>query len=213
MVVPGFEDSKPTSVSGDIVSVTDDLANGACRRRNLVPIAAVLIVVVMAVGWMFDGFSLVRLALPDTAVAPPDRPAVALNSVASGQQLNAWLAELEAPLDALLVQRDNMSIAASTADMAGIQRACEAGRATLPRLQKLLPSPEPALTIALQQVIDDYRFGFTYCLTGILHEDTSAIELAAVYLHRANNDLRTMMAIIARDLAASESNDSDVVQI
>jgi len=163
-------------------------------------------------GWMFHGFSLVHLMLPDSSAAP-ERAVAQTSAAADGQQLFVWLAQLEAPLDALLVQRDNMIAASTQADEMGIQRACQSGAATLPRLQKLLPGPDPVLNAALQQVIDDYRVGFGYCLSGIQRQDAAAIELAAVYLHRANNDLRTMMAIVARDLAASEPNDSAAVQI
>ncbi|MHA7664377.1 hypothetical protein [Mycolicibacterium sp. HS_4_1] len=213
MVVSNSKCREQAPGAGDIGCVTSDPVKDARQGRILLPVAATLIVVMMVVGWLFQGFSLVRVVLPDTSAAPADRTATQATSAAAGEQLYAWLAQLEAPLDALLVQRDNMVAASTQADEMGIQRACQSGAATLPRLQKLLPGPDAVLNTALQQVIDDYRFGFTYCVSGIVHHDAAAIEMAAVYLHRANNDLRTMMAIIARDLDASEPSDSDVVQI
>lgn len=212
MVVSNSKCREPASAAGDIGCVASDPVKDAREGRILLPVAAALIVVMMVVGWLFQGFSLVHLVLPDTAAAPA-RTATEATSASAGEQLYAWLAQLETPLDALLVQRDNMIAASANADETGIQRACQSGAATLPRLQKLLPGPDAVLNTALQQVIDDYGFGFTYCLSGILHHDAAAIEMAAVYLHRANNDLRTMMAIIARDLAESDPSDSDVVQI
>ncbi len=213
MVVSNSNCREPAPATGDIGCVASDPVTDARQGRILLPIAAALVVVMMVVGWMFQGLSLVRLVLPDTAAASPGRTVTEVNSATAGEQLYAWLAQLEAPLDALLVQRDNMIAASTQADETGIQRACQSGAATLPRLQKLLPGPDAVLNTALQQVIDDYRFGFTYCLSGIAHHDAAAIEMAAVYLHRANNDLRTMMAMIARDLDASQPDDSDVVQI
>jgi len=214
MLVPTSKCQETIAGSDDAACLPGDPVTHARQGRILLPISAGLIVLMMFAGWMFHGFSLVRLVLPDTSAAPPGRTtSVAANPAADGQQLYAWLAQLETPLDALLVQRVNMVAASAKADETGIQRACQSGAATLPRLQKLLPGPDAVLNAALQQVIDDYRFGFTYCLSGIVHQDAAAIELAAVYLHRANNDLRTMMATIARDLAALEPNDSDVVQI
>lgn len=213
MVVSNSKCREQAPAASDIGCVTGDPVKDARQGRILLPVAATLIVVMMVVGWLFQGFSLVRVVLPDTSAAPADRTATQVTSAAAGEQLYAWLAQLEAPLDALLVQRDNMVAASTQADEMGIQRACQSGAATLPRLQKLLPGPDAVLNTALQQVIDDYRFGFTYCVSGIVHHDAAAIEMAAVYLHRANNDLRTMMAIIARDLDASEPSDSDVVQI
>jgi hypothetical protein len=213
MVVSHSKHQEPASGAGDIGCVTGYPLKEAHQGRVLLSVAGALIVVMAVVGWMFHGFSLVRLVLPDSSATPSDRTAAVATSATAGQQLYAWLAQLEAPLDALLVQRDNISAASAKADETGIQRACQSGEATLPRLRKLLPGPDAVLNTALQQVVDDYRFGFTYCLEGIRHQDAAAIELAAVYLDRANNDLRTMMAIVARDLAASDPNESDTVQI
>lgn len=212
MVVSHSERQEPTPAVGNIGCAPGDPVKDERQGRILLPISVGLIVLMMVAGWMFHGFSLVHLMLPDTS-APPEHAVAEGSAAADGKQLYAWLAQLEVPLDALLVQRDNMIAASTQADEMGIQRACQSGAATLPRLQKLLPGPDPVLNAALQRVIDDYRFGFSYCLSGIRQQDAAAIELAAVYLHRANNDLRTMMAIIARDLAASEPNDSAVVQI
>lgn len=213
MVGPNSEGTQPSSVADDVGCVPGDPVKDDRQGRTVLSLAAVLIVVMMVVAWMFHGFSLARLILPDTAAAPPDRPAAAADFPSDGKQLYAWLAQLEGPLDALLVQRDNISTAAANADATGIQRACEAGRGTLPRLQKLLPGPDQEVNTALQRTIDDYGVGFDDCLAGVLNQDAAAIELSAVYLHRANNDLRTLMAVIARDLPDSGPNDSDVIQI
>ncbi|QPG67121.1 hypothetical protein [Mycolicibacterium mucogenicum] len=167
----------------------------------------------MLIGWMFGGFSLVRLVLPDDAVAPAKVAAAQEQTPPSSQQLHAWLAQLESPLDALLIQRDNIATAARNADMAGIQRACEAGRKVLPQLQMLLPSPDATLTTALRQTLDDFGSGFSECLAGIRNQDVADIEMASVHLYRANNDLRILMAVIARELNDVDSGNQDVVPI
>ncbi|MDR3660219.1 MAG: hypothetical protein P4L86_07435, partial [Mycobacterium sp.] len=112
-----------------------------------------------------------------------------------------------------LVVRNNIAAAAANNDSAGIQRACESGQVIVPRVQEHLPSPDSALNTALQQTLDDYRFGFNECLVGVRYQDPAGIELAAVYLHRANEDLRVAMEVIARDLDDVESTDSAVVPV
>ena len=213
MVVSACEDRDVRLVADGDVHSLGSSAKSDRQGRLLVSSTAALITAAVAVGWMFGGFSGVRLVLPDDAVAPA-RVATAQQQVPPiPQQLRAWLAELESPLDALLTQRDDIATAAANADMAGMQRACEAGQAVLPQLHTLLPSPDPTLTAALQQTLDDFGFGFSECLTGLRNQDAADIEMASVYLYRANNDLRTVMALIARALNDADSGNLDVVTI
>ena len=201
------------AVSTDEDVPSSEGLESASQGRFLALITAVLIVAATLIGWMFGGFSLVRLVLPDDAVAPAKVATAQQQAPPKSQQLHAWLAQLESPLDALLIQRDNIATAAAKSDMVGIQRACEAGQMVLPQLQTLLPSPEATLTTALRQTLEDFGSGFSECLTGIRSQGVADIEMASVYLYRANNDLRTLMALIARELNDVDSGNQDVVPI
>ena len=187
--------------------------DGVHQRQLRGMTGVALIAAPIFIGWMFGDLSSVRLGLPDDAVAPAKVATAQQQAPPTSQQLHTWLAQLDSPLDALLIQRDNMTRAAASADMAGIQRACEAGQAAVPPLQILLPSPDATLTTALRQTLDDFGSGFSECLAGIRHQDVADIEMASVYLYRANNDLRTLMAVIARVLDDADSATQDVVPI
>lgn len=213
MVERAVEDREAQSEADDDMWLSVELPQGARQGRLLVLITTALITAAMLIAWMFGGFSLVRLVLPDDAVAPTKVATGQQQAPPRSQQLHAWLAELESPLDALLIQRDAVASAAANADTAGIQRACEAGQAVLPQLQTLLPSPDATLTTALRQTLDNFNSGFSECLTGMRNQDVADIEMASVYLYRANNDLRTLMAVIARELNDADSGTQDVVPI
>jgi len=184
-------------------------------RDRLMVRSVVMVVIVMAtfVGWMFHGFSLVGLFLPDAAAAAPSAVTAQSKAQPPAQQLYAWLAQVASPLDALIVVRDRIAAAATHLDDTGIRRECDRGQAFLPRIQEHLPSPDLALNAALQRTVDDYRMAFAECLTETRHQDAAGVELAAVYLYRANEDLQATMAIIRRDLADYEPDGAGVVRI
>ncbi len=190
-----------------------DPAKGGRDGRIALSVVAVLIAVATFVGWMFHGVSLVELVLPDSAATAPKAATAPSASPTKEQRLYAWLVQVEPSIDALLSVRDSIAAGAADADMSAVRSGCEAGLPIVARIEERLPSPDPALNTALQQTLNDYRFGFIQCLRGIRDQDTAGIELAAVYLYRANADLRAVMAIIARDLGDFDPNDSGVVHV
>ncbi|MDR3661342.1 MAG: hypothetical protein P4L86_13300, partial [Mycobacterium sp.] len=145
MVVLNEADAQARAAQDVDAGVPGNPAKNDRQGRTVLAVAAALIVVAALVGWMFHGFALVRLVLPDTSAAAPSAPPRAqLKSASTAQQLYVWLAQVEAPLDALLVVRNNIAAAAANNDSAGIQRACESGQVIVPRVQEHLPSPDSA---------------------------------------------------------------------
>jgi hypothetical protein len=173
----------------------------------LLLVVALVLIAAVSAGWSFHGLSLVQLALPDSVAAPASVSTAQPASAPAESALYVWVAQAEPALESLLAIRYNIDVAADKADATGTWQVCRSAETTVARMRRQLPSPEPALNIALQQALNDYRSGLRDCVTGIVQQNVEDIELAAVYLHQANTELHVAIEMIERDLADSRSED------
>jgi len=81
--------------------------------------------------------------------------------------------------------------------------------AALVSAQQHLPSPDPALNIALQQAFNDYQEGIRWCIRGTQNQDAIDIGQAAGFIEQGKFALQNAFDIVETDLSA----DSDVLTV
>lgn len=180
------------------------------QRHELVAAAgwAVLVVVIAVLStWAHHSLSTARPAASHAAVTQP------ANSFSPplpmGTQVHAWLNDAEPSINALFIAADNIVATATQADIAGTAAACQSAAGAAANLQHHLPSPDPALTTALQQAIDSYQVGIRHCISGTQNRD-AVIGEATVYINQGSTDLQEAVDILNGDLS-SDARDTPVL--
>lgn len=175
---------------------------------------ALLLVIGVLAAWAHHSLSTVRPAPPTIpAASPASDPAGPPTSSLMRVQLRAWFTQAEPSINALFTARHEIASAAANDDIVGTGTTCERAEGAVVGLEQYLPSPDPALNPALQQVITGYHVGLRYCIAGVQHHDANDLGQAAAYIRQANADLHAAIAILDHDLPTSESPDANVLSV
>ncbi len=88
-------------------------------------------------------------------------------------------------------------------DFDALRSACSSvhDELTPPNLQADLPTPDPALTAALQSEIDDIHTAMHICMSLGPNSTQADLEQADSYMQQAENHMKTVNAILAADLS------------
>lgn len=170
---------------------------GRYQRRELAAAtggAVLLVVIAMLSAWAHYSVSTFRPASPHAAAVQP------ANSMRT--PLGAWLNDAEPSINALVVARENIVVAAVQGDIAGTRTACQTAAGALATLQEHLPSPNLGLTNTLQQAINNYRVGVRHCMLGTQKQDAVEIGEATVYIKQGYTDLQKAIRILEDDLSS-----------
>ena len=187
------------------------------QRHELIAAAAgaVLLLVIGALsGWAHYSLSTARPVLANTAATPPaSASATPLTSPPTRAQLRTWLTRAEPSINALISARHEIVSAAANDDIAATGAACQAADGAVTSVQRHLPSPDPALSTALQQAINSYHVGLRYCIAGVQNQDRNDIEQAVTYINQGNAGLQSAVDILERNLPDSEPRDPGVMAV
>jgi hypothetical protein len=131
------------------------------ERKAAAGDAVLLVVIAVLSGWAHHSLSTARPVAPNTTATPSaDTTASPLTSPPLRVQLRTWLTRAEPSIDALVDARHEIASAAANHDITGTSAACRTADGAVANLQHNLPSPDPALTAALQKAISlDSRCG------------------------------------------------------
>lgn len=187
----------------------------ARRQRRIAAASGAVLVAVIGVlaVWAHHSLSAAQPDSAQTAAAPP-ASALATSTMAPPMraQLHAWLLETEPSINAVISTRDEIAVSAADDDIAATGMACRAADGAVTSLQHHLPSPDPALSAALQHAVDSYRLGLRHCLAGVQDHDADDIVRAAAYIDQANAHLRAAIDILERDLSDPRTPDGTDVR-
>jgi len=207
---------RPRHHGGDDVSVQP----APYRRHELIAAASgtmLLVAIGVLSGWAHYSLSGARTLSPRTAAAVPATgsaaPLTSPPSPHADGKLQAWLAQAEPTLDALIAARHAVTVAAAADDITATGSACRSADGAVAGAQRHLPSPDPELNLALQQAIENYRVGLRHCVVGVQNHDGGEIAHAASYLDQGNAELRAGLAIIERDLRDARPQDTGVLTV
>ena len=78
-------------------------------------------------------------------------------------------------------------------DLAGMARACAGLTAPIDQIDRLLPTPDPAVTDALRDSVSDYRSFARTCLTLDATTSPSAVDKLSDYLVDGDDAMRTAL--------------------
>jgi uncharacterized iron-regulated membrane protein len=184
------------------------------QRHELVAAAsgAVLVIVIAVLSaWAHQSLSNTRLAATNTAAVQPASAASAAPppSPSLRVQLRAWLDDARPSIHGVIIAGDTVVAAAARADIGGANTACQTTAAALASAQQHLPSPDPAVNIALQQAFDDYQEGIRWCIRGTQGQDAIDIGQAVGFIEQGKFALQRAFEIVEADLSA----DSDVLTV
>ena len=92
--------------------------------------------------------------------------------------------------------------AINASDIGGLRSACSSVHDELTiNLQAHLPTPDPALTTALQSEIDDADTAMHICMSLGPNSTSADLEQADSFMQQADNHMKTVNAILAADLS------------
>jgi hypothetical protein len=178
-----------------------------CQRYELAAaIGGVMLVVVIAVlsTWAHHSLSAARptapkiaAALPAGAPSPTPTPSPPLRA-----QLRAWLEEANPSINALATAGDNVVSIGPHGGIAATGAACEKLAGALAYAQQHLPSPDPALTTALQRAFSDYEAGIRHCVSGTQRQDAVDIGQGAGFISQGNLELQKAFDVVEVDLSS-----------
>ena len=184
------------------------------QRHELVAAAAgaVLLVVIGALsGWAHYSLSTARPVLANTAATTQASAATPLASPPMRAQMRTWLTPAQPSINALLTARHEITSAAAIDDIDGTGAACQTADGAVTSVQHHLPSPDPALSAALQRAMNSYRVGLGYCIAGAQNQDGNDIEHAVTYINQGNAGLQAAMDLLECDLPNSAPRDPGVM--
>lgn len=144
-------------------------------------------------------------------------PAVAATqsslSAPARTHLRAWLTRAEPSLDALLAARHQIASAAANNDVPATVLTCEHAAGAVSGVDRSLPSPDSALTIALQRAIGNYRLALDHCIGGAHNQDAGDFLQAATYLRQASEEMQAAVDLLKRDLPDFGSRGDTVITV
>ena len=179
---------------------------GRYQRHELTTTAswAVLVVVIAVLSaWANHSLTTAPPAAPAAAAAlPASGFAPQPSSLPPSLPMRAWLNKAGPSIDALVAAGDEIVAAASQGDIVATGAACHTAADAVANLQQRLPSPDPALNIALQQAITNYQVGIRHCLSGAQHRNAVDIGEATVSIDQGNTDLQIAVDIIESVLSS-----------
>jgi hypothetical protein len=184
------------------------------QRHELVAVAigaALVVVIAVLSAWAHQSLSNARLVATNTAAVQPASAASAAPppSPLLRDQIRTWLDDARPSIHAVVIAGDNVIATAARADIGGASTACQVTAAALASAQQHLPSPDPALNIALQQAFNDYQEGIRWCIRGTQNQDAIDIGQAAGFIEQGKFALQKAFGIVEADLSA----DSDVLTV
>jgi hypothetical protein len=194
---------------------TPDKPAGDQRHELIAAAAGAVLLVVIGVlsGWAHYSLSTARPVLANTAATTRASAATPLASPPMRTQMRTWLTPAEPSINALLTARHEITSAAAIDDIAGTGAACQTADGAVTSVQHHLPSPDPALTAALQRAMNTYRVGLGYCITGAQNQDGNDLEHAVTYINQGNAGLQAAVDLLECDLPNSEPRDPGVMTV
>jgi hypothetical protein len=194
---------------------TPDKPAGYQRHELIVAAAGAVLLVVIGVlsGWAHYSLSTARPVLANTAATTRASAATPLASPPMRAQMRTWLTRAQPSINALLTARHEITSAAAIDDIDGTGAACQTADGAVTSVQHHLPSPDPALTAALQRAMNTYRVGLGYCITGAQNQDGNDLEHAVTYINQGNAGLQAAVDLLECDLPNSEPRDPGVMTV
>ncbi len=97
-----------------------------------------------------------------------------------------------------------LQAAGQNADLAGMTAACQQFHDNISiGWQSLLPTPDPALSAALQSAIDDLHDAMHKCLSGVATMNQKDFEEMQSFADQAQVHIQTISNILTADLAGN----------
>ncbi len=113
-----------------------------------------------------------------------------------------WYSEAKVHFDNTRNYMQAMINAIDANDIGSVRVACSSAHDELTvNLQAHLPTPDPALTTALQSEIDDVHAAMHICLTLGPNSTSADLEQADSLMRQADDHMRTADAILSTDLS------------
>ena len=194
---------------------TPDKPAGYQRHELIAAAAGAVLLVVIGVlsGWAHYSLSTAPPVLANTAATTQASAATPLASPPMRAQMRTWLTPAQPSINALLTARHEITSAAAIDDIDGTGAACQTADGAVTSVQHHLPSPDPALTAALQRAMNTYRVGLGYCITGAQNQDGNDLEHAVTYINQGNAGLQAAVDLLECDLPNSEPRDPGVMTV
>lgn len=165
--------------------------------------SVVLLIVTVAVStWVLYRWSTGQPVSTESAATPLAGTSAPPVRVTMG----AWLAESERSINDLVAARNNIAAAAAEHDIAATGAACQNAVGAVANLHRQLPSPESALTNALQRAAVNYDLGLPYCISATQTHDGPGLARAASYISQGDAAMRTAFHILGQESGTAPRN-------
>lgn len=113
-----------------------------------------------------------------------------------------WYSEAQVHFDNTRIYLQALINAINANDIGAVQAACSSVHDELAvNLQRHLPTPDPALTLALQSEIDDAHAAMHICMSLGPNSTPADLEQADAFIRQADDHMRAADAILAADLS------------
>lgn len=191
----------PAFISPETHSDSNGRQAGLSRyepRELMVAASEAMLVVVIAAVAMWAHHSLSSERSMTAAAAAASSPVSSSASMPMSAQLQAWRAEAEPSINALVTARGNIAVTAARHDIAGTAVACQTAGGAITSSRQHMPSPDPELTASFQQAIASYQVGLSYCISGAHNQDAASLRQAAGYFSQGDAALQSAMNILRR---------------
>jgi hypothetical protein len=113
-----------------------------------------------------------------------------------------WYSQAKVHFDNTRTYMQAVTDAINANDIGALRSACSSAHDELAsNLQAHLPTPDPALTTALQSEIDDVHTAMNICMSLGPNSTPADLESADSFMRQANLHMKTVDAILATDLS------------
>jgi hypothetical protein len=92
----------------------------------------------------------------------------------------------------------DIGIAAAAEDIPGLHAGCEHMHDAAESLYANLPSPNPALTAALEAAMEDYHASSQYCDEAVHAGSVSDLNQAELSMSRGNDHMQQAIAVVQK---------------